>query len=148
MYDVHIEKVAEFDPLALAPLVKESTAEGFELVRRLLTEWDGGANRFARPGEALFFAVANEVPVGVCGLNIDPHANDPRIGRVRHLYVAASHRRTGIGRALVGRIVTEAAKSFDTLTLRTTSAAAAAFYVALGFTETTRFACSTHCLRL
>jgi GNAT superfamily N-acetyltransferase len=148
MGGVRIERAGDLDADALTPLVNESIAEGFELVRRLTTEWESGANRFTRRGEALFVAADREKLVGVCGLNIDPYANDPRIGRVRHLYVAANRRREGIGRALVGKIVAEAAKSFDTLTLRTGSADAAAFYVALGFTPTTRFAGSTHCLQL
>jgi GNAT superfamily N-acetyltransferase len=148
MNSFRVEKTSILDLRTLTPLVNESIAEGYELVCRLVTDWERGTNRFSRPGEALFLAIGVDAPVGVCGLNIDPYADGSRIGRVRHLYVAAAYRRHGIGQALVREVVAEAAKSFDTLTLRTTSPAAAAFYIALGFAPTTLFACSTHCLRL
>jgi len=70
--------------------------------------------------------------VGVCGLNRDPYVDDPSIGRVRHLYVSPSHRRQGIGRALVRTVMDAASDRFRMLRLRTTPVAGS-FYGALGF---------------
>src|SRR5262249_3904959 len=41
----------------LAGLIAEAEEAGVRFVRRLVEEWEGGANRFSRPGEALFAAV-------------------------------------------------------------------------------------------
>lgn len=123
------------DPLAgrLAALVAESEQAGFLFVRRLVEEWGSGANRFSRPGEALFVAEVDGRPVGVCGLSIDPYVAGGRVGRVRHLYVAAAYRRRGIGGRLVHAVVAAAEGVFDRLRLRTDTAAASRFYEARGF---------------
>jgi GNAT superfamily N-acetyltransferase len=129
-------------------LVDESGAQGFALVRRLVEDWQSNVNRFDRPGEILLAARLADRVVGVCGLNIDPYAANPAVGRVRHLYVSTEHRRKGIGRELVGRVVAEARKSFKTLTLRTNTPDAAAFYEVLGFRPTDSHPQSTHFLDL
>src|SRR5262249_44829517 len=71
--------------------------------------------------------------VGVCGLNVDPYADAPAVGRVRHLYVLESRRRLGVGRRLVEEVIRTAGSRFDTLRLRTHNPAAARPYGALGF---------------
>lgn len=85
--------------MAQAPfeaLLRESCAEGFDHVRRLIAHWEDGSNRFERLGEKLFGAFHEDALIGVGGLNIDPYAGDPAIGRVRHLYVLPNHRRHGV----------------------------------------------------
>jgi GNAT superfamily N-acetyltransferase len=148
MNSVSIEAIADMDVRTLDRLVDASVAEGFDFVRRLVGDWTSGANRFAAPAETLLIARQDGSAIGVCGLNVDAYGSSDRVGRLRHLYVLADHRRMGIGRALVTRVVAEAAKSFNTLTLRTNSPQAAAFYAALGFTPTNRFPSSTHVLDL
>ena len=69
--------------------------------------------------------------LGIGGLNRDPYINDPRAGRLRHLYVMKDERRAGIGRALVERILGHAGSNFDSVRLWTDRAAA--FYDSLGF---------------
>src|SRR5712692_9919279 len=59
------------DLAALAALIAEGGQSGSRFVGRLATEWDSGANRFDKPGEALFVARVDGRPVGVCGLNVD-----------------------------------------------------------------------------
>jgi ribosomal protein S18 acetylase RimI-like enzyme len=120
----------------LRPLIAESERQGFAFVRRLVEEWGSGINRFDRPGEVLFAARAGDDLVGVCGLNVDPHADDPRIGRVRHLYVLVPYRRAGVGEQLVTDVIETARGHFARLHLRTTSAAAARLYERLGFRPT------------
>ena len=131
--DLRIERVHELPLAALAPLVEESVGQGFRLLRRLVDDWLSGCNRFDAAGEALFVAWCDGRLAGVCGLNVDPYAAHPRVGRLRHLYVAAAFRRAGVGRRLVSRVVAAAGRSFTRLTLRTDSPAADAFYRALGF---------------
>jgi GNAT superfamily N-acetyltransferase len=126
----------------LGALVAESEQAGLRFVRRLVEEWASGANRFDRPGEALFGAWVDGRLVGVCGLNADPYAAEARVGRVRHLYVLSAFRRSGVGQRLIAEVIRAARGPFDTLRLRTDNAGAARLYEALGFRRTTP---ATHC---
>jgi GNAT superfamily N-acetyltransferase len=148
MNGVTIERVHHLIREEFDGLVTESEATGLQFVTRLVDEWESGANRFDRPGEALFVARLDSCRLGVCGLNADPYSARPDVGRVRHLYVLAPHRRQGVGGSLLRRVVEEAAKSFSTLTLRTNTAEAAAFYEAAGFSPTVTLPSSTHRLNL
>ena len=145
---VAIERLGESPTSALGALVAESEAHGLLFVRRLVDEWTSGANRFDRPGEALFVARSGErAAVGVCGLNRDPYAT-AEVGRVRHLYVLIGHRRAGVGRQLVERVVEAARGHFARLRLRTGNPAAARLYESVGFRARTDVASSTHVLDL
>ena len=117
----------------VAELVADAEATGARFIRRLVSEWHDGSNRFDRRGEALFGAWLDNRLAGVCGLNIDPYAGDDRIGRVRHLYVVSAVRSLGVGRSLVGHVVDAARGRFTALRLRTTNPLAARVYEALGF---------------
>jgi len=145
---VVVERLEELPLASVAPLVSESERAGESFVRRLVDEWESGANRFDRFGEALFGARAGGRLVGVCGLNRDPYADDASVGRVRHLYVAAAERRRGVGGALVSAVVDAARGTFDEVRLRTRSDEAAAFYESLGFRRTSAVADCTHVLPL
>jgi GNAT superfamily N-acetyltransferase len=133
-------------PEALAPLIAESEREGWRFVRRLAEEWARGANRFDRPGEALFVARAGASVIGVCGLNADPYAANGAVGRVRRLYVLRAYRGQGVGRRLVQAVVAAAAGRFRTLRLRTASPKAARLFERLGFQPVAGVADSTHIL--
>ena len=86
--------------------------------------------------------------VGVCGLNVDPYVDDPKIGRVRHLYVLVRHRRSGIGEQLVADVIEAARGRFERLHLRTTNLTAARLYERLGFRRTGEGRDRTHVLDL
>jgi GNAT superfamily N-acetyltransferase len=141
--EVNIERLADL-PASLVALVAESEQRGYQFVRRLADEWATGANRFDKPGEALFGAWVAGRLLGVCGLNIDPYVADERIGRIRHLYVLEEFRRHGIGRRLVEAVVEAARGRFTVLRLRTESALAAAFYEKLGFCQQVGVPACTH----
>jgi GNAT superfamily N-acetyltransferase len=143
-----IDRVHELPADGLAELVADSERSGCRFVRRLLDEWAAGVNRFDRPGEALFAAVADGRVVGVCGLNVDPYAASPRVGRVRRLYVLSSRRRAGVGRRLVAEVVAAARGVFDRLRLRTENPEAARFYERLGFRPCVGQDDCTHLLEL
>jgi ribosomal protein S18 acetylase RimI-like enzyme len=135
-------------PADLVDLIAASGAEGFRFLRRLADDWRNGTNSFSRPGEALFAAAAEGRTVGICGLNIDPYIGNNRIGRVRHLYVAAEFRRRSVGTKLVAAVIEVSHGTFDRLRLRTTTEAAANFYEALGFRCVTAEPGCTHVLDL
>jgi GNAT superfamily N-acetyltransferase len=143
--------IARLEDLPLnrfADMLAESEASGYRFLRRVLDEWERGANRFARTGEALFGAEMGDRLVGVCGLNIDPYLGDPRVGRVRNLYVLAECRRRGIGRRLVEHAVVSARGTFDRLRLRGEEAGPARLYESLGFRPCSGIPNCTHVLEL
>jgi len=133
--------VTELSPGSLDVLLAESEQAGSSIVRRLVDEWVSGANRFDRAGEALFAVRIEGRLVGVCGLNVDPYSAEPRLGRVRHLYVLSAYRRRGIGRQLVAEVIAASRGRFDHLCLSTGNPVAARFYERLGF----RSAAAAHC---
>lgn len=119
--------------LDLGHLPAAATAEGHSFVARMLTEWRNCVNLFGRPGEGFFVSAISGQVVGMCGLNIDPYGDDQSLGRIRHLYVLPSARRTGIGTSLVVACLELAANTFARVRLRTFDQSAAAFYTAIGF---------------
>lgn len=135
-------------PPSIAELVEVSLAEGFGAIRRLCEAWEAGTNRFARPGEALLEARIGSRLVAVCGLNVDPYLDDPRVGRLRHLYVHPDARRRGIATQLVDRIIVMATGRFDRLRLRTDRPDADAFYRSRGFKPLAASPDATHQRRL
>lgn len=146
MDEIAVVRLERLPADRLAELVAESEAEGLRFVRRLVSDWEAGANRFDRPGEALFAALAGTRVLGVCGLNVDPYAEGPGVGRVRRLYVLADFRRRGIGGRLAREVIAAARGHFGPLRLRTDDAAAARFYEALGFRPCTGVPECTHVL--
>jgi ribosomal protein S18 acetylase RimI-like enzyme len=139
-----IDRLRDVSPERVAALLADSEREGSRIVRRLVDEWMSGANRFDRPGEVLFAARLGERLVGVGGLNVDPFAGEPRLGRVRHVYVHSECRRQGIGEQLMAEILTAARGRFDRLGLHTGNPAAARLYERLGFHASAERARTTH----
>jgi ribosomal protein S18 acetylase RimI-like enzyme len=133
----HLTSTAEIRALSelslLAPLLLESEAQGFRLLRRLKDDFATGANRFEKPGELLLGAFHGERLVGVGGLNLDPFAGDPRVGRIRRVYVLTEFRGRGIGRKLMTELMAGARRTFSKLRLRTREAPARKLYESLGF---------------
>jgi len=120
-------------PDEIGGLLSESERSGFRFLRRLVTEWESGRNRFDGKGESLFGARVSGRLVGICGLNIDPYENDMGVGRIRHLYVREACRRVGVGRGLIEYGVCFARLNFRQLRLRTDTPGAVRFYERLGF---------------
>ena len=146
--NVTIRRIVELPVEKLASLLAESEALQLRLVRRLVDDWNSGANRFERPAEAIFVAEIDRRVIGVCGLNVDCYTTEPRTGRVRHLYVLSEFRRQGAGTRLVHEAVAAARGNFDRLRLRTNDPQAAAFYEQLGFQPTFGVPDCTHVLDL
>ena len=117
---------------AFDALKEESRLEGYWMLVRLADGWSGGRNKFLKRGEALFGAWHGRELTGVCGLNIDPYFEGRDHGRVRHLFVSARHRRSGLGRMLVETVIDRARHHFAVLNTRAPPEAFG-FYEGLGF---------------
>lgn len=141
-----IGPLSGIDP-ALAPLIAEAVAGGSAFMARVPRHWEDGSNRFDLSGEVYLAVWRDGQIVAAGGLNRDPYARDPGCGRVRHVYVLQSMRRSGAGRALLAAITQRARSHFTRLRLRTTTAQGAAFYEAIGFTRCDEDAAS-HVLEL
>lgn len=128
------------------PLLIASETEGFKFVRRVVEEWQSGANRFSGKGEALLGAFVDGHLVAICGLMSDPYAKQPEIGRLRNLYVLPSHRGHGIGGDLTRRVIALAAEAFVVLRLRAGTPQAARLYEHVGFRPVADLADCTHVL--
>lgn len=118
-------------PSAIARLVEIGRGEGFRFVERLVDEWETGANRFDGAGEVFLGAYAGDRLVGFGGLNRDPYCREPRVGRIRHVYLEPAARGQGLGGALVCDLIRIGRPAFSRLRLATQQAAA--FYEHLGF---------------
>jgi N-acetylglutamate synthase-like GNAT family acetyltransferase len=133
-FKIHQLTEANYDAKKLAPLLKKSQSEGFNLVLRLIENWDNGKNRFNQPGEAFYIAEHEGRYLGCGGRSIDPYSNDPEVIRIRHVYVLTDWRRFGIASAIMKRIMHMPPGMFKKATLRTLNPAARKFYETLGFT--------------
>jgi GNAT superfamily N-acetyltransferase len=132
MRRVRIQPVS-LDGVNLSELRNAASDEGFGFLDRLAGDWLSGVNRFAASGELLLGAFNGRRLVGIGGLNREPYEPDPRVARLRHLYVAQDIRRQGVGTILVDGLLGHAQGLFREVRLRTDHPEAAAFYEALGF---------------
>ena len=139
-----ISRLTTVEPALLAPLLAASQREGFRFVTRFCTEWADGTNRFDRPGEALFGVFTGPQLTGIGGLN----RQSGKTGRLRRFYILPSHRRQGLGRLLLDRILTHAFTHFRRVVLRTDTEAADRFYRACGFRRIEDLPGATHGMEL
>lgn len=120
------------DDAGFLALRSESLAQHFNMLRRLAENWQSGENRFNAPGEKLLGAFRGGELVGVCGLNVDAYSQQPRAGRIRHLYIGERYRRQGIGQQLLVAAIAHSGTWFDFLNTHAPSSAWP-FYESLGF---------------
>ena len=139
-----IEQILHLIRAEIEPLRVASLGEGFSFLERFVNAWDQGEARFSGEGESLWGAYCGEELVGVCGLSQDPYGKNPRVGRLRHLYVLPVRRREGVGRALTIAVISSAREHFDSLELRTDHEKAALFYEKIGFSKVTGEERATH----
>ena len=117
-------------------LRSEAKEEGYDFVETLVEEWESGRNRFDAAGETLMGALDEDLLVAVGGLNCDPFAGRPDMGRIRRVYVRQAWRNQGIGGALVTALVREARVHFSCVRLRAENTGAARLYERIGFAAT------------
>jgi GNAT superfamily N-acetyltransferase len=111
----------------------EAREEGYDFIETLVEEWASAENRFDAPGEVLCGHLEDSLLVAVGGLNRDPFAGRPDMGRIRRVYVRPAWRNQGIGRALVTALVDQARTHFRCVRLRAENADAARLYERMGF---------------
>ena len=83
-------------PEGLAALRAEARREGSRSLERLASEWEAGATRFDRAGEALLAAHGAGVLAGIGGLTPDPVVPDA-LRTARRLPRATSPASMGMG---------------------------------------------------
>lgn len=130
-------------PDGIGALLETSLSEGYDFVERLVQDWEDGSNRFDRPREVLMQVRVPSGLVAVGGLNVDPYLDDPSVGRIRHVYVLPSSRRSGVGSMLVEALLIHARGRFARVRLRVGTPRGGPFYEALGF-DTTDETDATH----
>jgi ribosomal protein S18 acetylase RimI-like enzyme len=136
--ELDIREFTERDlPTQIEPLIQDSLQDGFHGLERFYHEWITGRDRFEKSGEKICVAVYNGQIIGICGINIDPYANDSRIGRLRRVYVHREFRRQGIAERLIEILRKHGADYFQTIRLYTENVAAAKLYEKMGFQKTT-----------
>lgn len=113
-------------------LIADSQSQGFRFLLRLVSDFDAKTNRFDKPGEALFTVSIDGENVAIGGINQDP-LGQPKLGRIRRVYVSSKHRGMGIGKELMQHIESWSRPYYDVLTLFTDTEAAARFYETLGY---------------
>jgi GNAT superfamily N-acetyltransferase len=128
-----VRPLADGDLPGLESLVEESEADGFRFLRRFRDDWTAGRARTDAPGEWFLGVVDGDALVAVGGVTRDPYLADARTGRIRHVYVARSHRRRGVGRRLLAELEGRARGVFDVLRLRTDTEEASRFYESIGY---------------
>jgi ribosomal protein S18 acetylase RimI-like enzyme len=136
--EFEIKQISEINLGSLEPLAIEAQSEGYGFVQKTINEWKGDINKFSKNGEVLFGFYINDLCIGIGGLNIDPYINDPRTGRIRHVYISQKHRRKGYAKLLLRKIMRIAKNHFDTIRLLTKNPAAAFLYESFGFSKTNK----------
>jgi len=86
---------------ALHELAVLADAEGFRFGRRLWDDLTLDRVQVDAPCEFFVGNVDDHELLAVGGVTLDPHLNDSRVGRLRHVYVKPAVRNAGIGGALV-----------------------------------------------
>ena len=128
-----IRPLAATDLTALESLAASADHEGFRFLTRFVRDLRASAAALDTAREFFLGAVIDERIVGVGGVTPDPYVADSTTGRIRHLYVAAYHRRRGVGTALMRSLEARACQQYERLRLRTDTRDAAAFYERLGY---------------
>jgi GNAT superfamily N-acetyltransferase len=129
---IAIQKI-ELPVPGMEGLQSEADAEGYDFVQTLVEQWASAENRFDAPGETLCGHLDQGLLVAVGGLNCDPFAGRPDMGRIRRVYVRPAWRNKGIGRALVISLIDQARTHFRCVRLRAENAEAARLYERIGF---------------
>ncbi|OOR03181.1 GNAT family N-acetyltransferase [Bacillus mycoides] len=129
-------------------LIQESTKEGFNFLIKLINEYESKRNTFSKTGECLYGIFRGDTLIGIGGLNQDPYTKVNKIGRLRRFYIAKDYRRKGLGRLLLGRILSDAKIYFTIVVLHTDTKQGDQFYISSGFVKGTMYVGTSHYLNL
>jgi GNAT superfamily N-acetyltransferase len=132
---VSIQKIQLPVP-GIEQLRSEAKEDGYDFVDTLVEDWVSATNRFDGPGETLMGGLDEGLLVAVGGLNCDPFAGRPDMGRIRRVYVREAWRNQGVGRSLMIALIQAARAHFRCVRLRAENAGAARLYERIGFVAT------------
>ncbi|WP_342527800.1 GNAT family N-acetyltransferase [Chryseomicrobium sp. FSL W7-1435] len=139
-----IKQIPDLNTVSVQHLVEESEKEGYRFLTRLVKQYKDGSELFQKPGEALFGVWKDDELVGLGGILQNAYADDPSTGRLRRFYVTEEERRNGVGTLLLDACLDKAKESFKSVTCRTDSAKADAFYRQNGFVAVHHSPDTTH----
>ncbi|AZQ47468.1 GNAT family N-acetyltransferase [Bacillus sp. GX] len=148
MKDIHIQQIEDLIKYEHDYLVQESREEGFNFLVKLISDYENKINTFNKTGECLYGIFQGEKLIGIGGLNEDPYTENNKIGRVRRFYIAKEYRRKGLGRLLLGRILSDAKTHFNIVVLHTETEQGDKFYTSSGFVKGIKFVGASHYLNL
>jgi predicted acetyltransferase len=121
-------------PADFPALAEAARQEGFDFVHRLGARWDG-----ARYMDDALATVCGEFAgdklIAIGAQTHDEYDPSPLHRRIRHFYVCAYHRRSGIGRALAWKLIEDAHAIAPVLHVRATRVHSAAFWDSVGFSR-------------
>jgi GNAT superfamily N-acetyltransferase len=132
-------------PADFSALAGAAKQEGFDFVHRLGARWDG-ARYMDDELATVWGAFADDALIAIGAQTHDEYDPSPLHRRIRHFYVAADHRRGGVGRALAAKLIADAHALAPFLHLRATRAHSAAFWDSVGFSRVAESENRTHVL--
>ena len=139
-----VKQITDLNEISVQHLVEESENEGYRFLTRLVKQYADGSELFKKPGEALYGVWRDGHLVGIGGILQNSYADDPSTGRLRRFYVTADERRNGVGTMLLDACLEKAKETFKSVTCRTDSAKADAFYRQNGFVPVHHSPDTTH----
>jgi GNAT superfamily N-acetyltransferase len=146
--DIHIQQIEDLMIYEHDYLVQESKDEGFNFLIKLISEYENKINTFNKTGECLYGIFQGERLIGIGGINENLYTEDNKIGRLRRFYIAKDYRRKGLGRLLLGRILSDAKIYFTIVVLHTDTEQGDQFYTSSGFAKGKMYVGTSHYLNL
>jgi GNAT superfamily N-acetyltransferase len=126
-----IVDIVDLDKSDISHIRNMAEQEGYNMLNRLVTDYDSGENRFDKEGEKLIGNISDDMVTALCGLNIESTNN--QYGRIRRLYVLPKYRNQGIGTELVNHLITFAGKYYKGVTVNIGNLPVSGFYESTGF---------------
>ncbi|MES5927158.1 GNAT family N-acetyltransferase [Bacillus cereus group sp. MG9] len=148
MENIQIKRIGDLLKYEVNHLVQESKEEGFNFLLKLKNEYESKRNTFSKTGECLYGIFREDTLIGIGGLNQDPYTKNNKIGRLRRFYIAKDYRRKGLGKLLLGRILSDAKIYFTIVVLHTDTEQGDQFYTSSGFAKGKTYVGTSHYLKL
>ncbi len=144
--DLRIEVLAPGRPLpdAVNDLIAAGLAEGQKFLERASANWSRPGGPYEDPRSMMVVVFQEGVAVAMAGVAPDEYARDPDVGRLKHVYVRASHRRRGLADAMVRFCLARCEAGFRRLRLRAATPEAGRLYERHGFVHDPGRADYTH----
>jgi GNAT superfamily N-acetyltransferase len=127
---IRLKTVAGTLPAGFDAMREEARAERYNMLERLVSEWESHETRFDRDGEGLLAAYSGDVLAGIGGLTVEPAVSGAF--RMRRFYVRSAFRRRGIARQLALAVLERMQRPSSLVTVNAATGSGP-FWEALGF---------------